>query len=35
MASVNQATGPWLVGGEVLETEMVGRKKTFLPIKGQ
>jgi hypothetical protein len=33
MANVNQATGPWLVGGEVLETEVVGRRKTFWPIK--
>jgi hypothetical protein len=35
MANVNQATGPWLVGGEVLETEIIGRRKIFWPIKGQ
>ena len=35
MVNVNQATGTWLVGGELLETEMFGRRKTFWPIKGQ
>jgi len=35
MAKVNHETGPWLVGGEVLETEMFGRRKTCWPIKGQ
>ena len=34
MANVNQPTVSWLVGGEVLETEIVRGRKTFWPIKG-